>query len=172
MPSPAEPARRNPFQASRREEERGGLVAPSHPQPAGAGGDRAEAPREGGKRRGAAAFAFNKEERERKSRAGKIKQGKLFKSSWEVRAELKSSESGGGRGGEEKGKEIKINRKGKEERERGEGERGRDTLSLENIQIDFPVIKYPVRMIHFLVLVCVGMREGEAKIEIKRKSSL
>lgn len=69
----------------------------------------------------------------------------------------------------EKGKEIKIGRK--EKGERGEEERGRDTLSLENIQIDFPVIKYPVKMMHFLALVCVGMREGEVKIEIKRKSS-
>lgn len=43
----------------------------------------------------------------------------------------------------EKGKEIKIGRK--EKGEKGEEERGRDTLSLENIQIDFPVIKYQSR---------------------------
>lgn len=55
---------------------------------------------------------------------------------------------------------------------RRERERGRDTSSQENIQIDFPVIKYPVKMIHSPVLDCVGMREGEAKIEIKGKSSL
>lgn len=70
----------------------------------------------------------------------------------------------------EKGKGIEIGRK--EKGEEREGERGRDTLSLKNIQIDFPVIKYPVKMIHFLALVCVGMREGEVKTEIKRKSSL
>lgn len=79
-------------------------------------------------------------------------------------------ESGGRARWGEKGKEIKIDRE--EKGERGEGERGRDTLSVENIQIDFPVIKYPAKMIHFPALVCVGMREGEVKIEIKRKSSL
>lgn len=83
---------------------------------------------------------------------------------------MKSLELGGGHGGVRKGKEIKIGRE--EKGERREGEKGRDTLSLGNIQIDFPVIKYPVKMIHFLALVCVGMREGEVKIEIKRKSSL
>lgn len=63
--------------------------------------------------------------------------------------------------GRERGKKIYIGR----EKER---ERKRHFIS-ENIQIDFPLIKYPVKMIHFLVLVGVGMGEGEAKIEIKRK---
>lgn len=58
---------------------------------------------------------------------------------------MESFESGGG--GEEKGQKIVIKKKEKG-KDREEGGRGRDTLSLGNIQIDFPVIKYPGCMIY------------------------
>lgn len=81
--------------------------APSHPQPAGlpwAGRDPGRYPPAPGKvGRGApgkAAFAINKEEKREKEPGWKIKQGKLFKSSWEVRAELNPARGGwGGRVG-------------------------------------------------------------------------